>query len=234
MEAIRVLLADDHVLFRKGIASLLSSRNEFRVVGEAGDGNEALEQARLLKPDVVLMDVQMPNCDGLQATKLLKDEMPDVRIVMLTVSDDDQTLFEAIKAGAQGYLLKNLEPEQLYDMLTGITRGEAPISRVMAAKILQEFAALSKRTVPAPAPVPANNLSAREKEVLDLVVRGASNKEIAAQLFITENTVKNHLRNILEKLHLENRVQAAAYAVREGIIKPPTDTEEPTDGDDHL
>ena len=221
MEPLRVLLADDHVLFRKGLASLLSSREDIQVVGEANDGYEALEQARELLPDLILMDIKMPRCDGLQATRLIKQEMPYVKIVMLTVSDDDNSLFEAIKAGAQGYLLKNLEPEDLFEMLAGVSRGEAPISRLMAAKILNEFAAQNKRPEPSTTPNPAAILSAREKEVLQLVVKGATNKEIASELCITENTVKNHLRNILEKLHLENRVQAAAYAVREGIIKPP-------------
>lgn len=219
MEQTRVLLVDDHVLFRKGLANLLSSKPWIEVVGEAGDGHEAVEKARQLMPDVILMDIQMPTCDGLQATQIIKKELPYVKIVMLTVSDDDRSLFEAIKAGAQGYLLKNLEPDDLFGMLAGVVRGEAAITRIMAAKILNEFAALSRRVEPAPAASPVNNLSAREREVLDLVVKGATNKEIAAQLCITENTVKNHLRNILEKLHLENRVQAAAFAVREGIIK---------------
>lgn len=219
MEQMRVLLVDDHVLFRKGLANLLASRGGIDVVGEAGDGQEALEKARQLMPDLILMDIQMPVCDGLQATQLIKKELPYVKIVMLTVSDDDKSLFDAIKAGAQGYLLKNLEPEDLFAMLAGVARGEAAITRRMASKILNEFAELSRRAEPVPVAAPANNLSAREKEVLELVVKGATNKEIAATLCITENTVKNHLRNILEKLHLENRVQAAAFAVREGIVK---------------
>ena len=219
MEQMRVLLVDDHVLFRKGLANLLASRDGIEVVGEAGDGQEALEKARQLMPDLILMDIQMPVCDGLQATQLIKKELPYVKIVMLTVSDDDKSLFDAIKAGAQGYLLKNLEPEDLFAMLAGVARGEAAITRRMASKILNEFAELSRRAEPVPVAAPANNLSAREKEVLELVVKGATNKEIAATLCITENTVKNHLRNILEKLHLENRVQAAAFAVREGIVK---------------
>lgn len=219
MEQTRVLLVDDHVLFRKGLANLLASKPWIEVVGEAGDGHEAVEKARQLMPDLILMDIQMPVCDGLRATQIIKKELPYVKIVILTVSDDDRSLFEAIKAGAQGYLLKNLEPDDLFGMLAGVVRGEAAITRVMAAKILNEFAVLSRRVEPVPTASPVSNLSAREREVLDLVVKGATNKEIAAQLCITENTVKNHLRNILEKLHLENRVQAAAFAVREGIIK---------------
>lgn len=219
MEPTRVLLVDDHVLFRKGLANLLSSHEYIEVVGEASNGEEALEQAHQLMPDLILMDIQMPVCDGLRTTQLIKQEMPYVKIVMLTVSDDDKSLFDAIKVGAQGYLLKNMEPEELFDMLAGVARGEAAISRKMAAKILDEFAVLSRRTEPSQVVSPVGNLSAREKEVLELVVKGATNKEIARDLCITENTVKNHLRNILEKLHLENRVQAAAFAVREGIIK---------------
>ena len=216
MEPIRVLLADDHILFRKGLASLVAAQADVEVVGEAGDGLEALQKARELKPDIILMDIHMPNCDGIKATRLIKAELPNVRIVMLTVSDEDEDLFEAIKGGAQGYLLKNLRPEALFDMLRGTMQGEAPVSPVMATKILGEFA---QRTKKKEGVVPTAALTGREKEILALVVNGISNKEIAGRLFITEGTVKNHLHNILEKLHLENRVQAATYALREGIVE---------------
>ena len=169
-----------------------------------------------MKPDIILMDIHMPNCDGIKATRLIKAELPNVRIVMLTVSDEDEDLFEAIKGGAQGYLLKNLRPEALFDMLRGTMQGEAPISPVMATKILGEFAQRTKKTEGV---VPTAALTGREREILALVVNGISNKEIAGRLFITEGTVKNHLHNILEKLHLENRVQAATYALREGIVE---------------
>jgi DNA-binding NarL/FixJ family response regulator len=216
MDTLRILLVDDHVLFRKGVASLLSSCQDLEVVGEAMDGMEAVEIAREMVPDVILMDISMPECSGLEATRLIKREMPHVKIVMLTVSDDDCDLFEAIKNGAEGYLLKNLEPYQLFDMLEGIRRGEAAISGTLAAKILQEFRESDRS--PARQPEEGGLLTPRESEVLEQVVKGSTNEEIAATLSITENTVKVHLRNILEKLHLQNRIQAAVYAVRQGLV----------------
>ena len=214
---LRVLLVDDHALFRAGIASLLASRGTVEVVGEAQDGSEALEAARRLRPDIVLMDVHMPKVDGIQATRMIAAELPQVKVVMLTVSDQDKDLFEAVKSGAHGYLLKNLEPEELFDYLDGISRGEAPISRTMAAKILNEFASQAGKARASEASEPSEVLTPREREVLKLVASGATNKEIATALTLTENTVKNHLRNILEKLHLENRTQAAAYALKKGL-----------------
>jgi len=216
VEPIRVLLVDDHVLFRKGLASLIDPLEDMEVVGEAGDGREALERARELMPDLILMDIHMPGWDGLKATQLIKEEMPYVKIVMLTISDDDEDIFEAIKSGAQGYILKNLEPEDLFEMLRGVYRGEASISGLTAARILNEFARLAQRKSSVSSS--GESLTPREREVLQLVAQGATNKEIASQLFIAENTVKNHLRNILAKLHVQNRVQAAAYALREGLI----------------
>jgi DNA-binding NarL/FixJ family response regulator len=213
---LRILLVDDHVLFRKGVAALLATRQDLQVVGEAGDGLEAIEMARETLPDVILMDINMPRCDGLEAIRQIKREMPHVTIVMLTVSEDDKHLFEAIKGGAQGYLLKNLEPYQLYDLLTSISKGEAPLSGVIAAKIIKEF------TRPNPgvanAPEILDELTDREMMILQLVVEGKTNGEIASALVISENTVKIHVRNILEKLHLQNRIQAAVYAVRQGLV----------------
>lgn len=217
MEPIRILLVDDHTLFRKGLVSLLSTQKDFVVVGEASNGHEAMDKAKEYMPDIILMDIWMPKCNGLDATKRIKEEMPYVKIVMLTVSDDDYTLFEAIKAGAQGYLLKNLEPQELFELIRGVIRGEAPISRSLAAKILDEFAKSSKRGDNLNKVSPG--LTPREKDVLQLLVEGASNKDIAKKLKITENTVKNHLRNIMEKLHLQNRVQLAVYALRKGIVR---------------
>jgi DNA-binding NarL/FixJ family response regulator len=211
----RILLVDDHVLFRKGVAALLSTRPDIQVVGEAGDGLEAIAAAGETLPDIILMDINMPKCNGLEATRRIKRELPHVQIVMLTVSDDDQDLFEAIKSGAQGYLLKNLEPYQLYDLLESISRGEAPLSGAIAAKILKEF---NRPSAGAPGePDMIEELTARESVILQLVAEGKTNKEIATQLVISENTVKIHLHNILEKLHLQNRIQAAVYAVRQGF-----------------
>lgn len=215
MDKMRILLADDHILFRKGLTQLLSSQPDFLVIGEAGDGLEALDKARELMPDLILMDINMPRCDGREATRRIKAELPYVVIVILTVSDDDQDLFVALQNGAQGYLLKKMEPEDLFAQLRGLARGEAPLSRLLAGKILREFA-----KVHAPLPDGERELTAREEQVLQLVARGMSNREIANQLVVAENTVKNHLRNILAKLHLDNRVQAAAYALREGLAMP--------------
>ncbi len=215
MNPIRVLLVDDHALFRKGVADLLSSEREFELVGEATDGTKAVEMARELMPDVILMDVSMPGMDGLEATRRIKAEIPYVRIVMLTVSDSDRTLFDAIKSGAQGYLLKNVQPQALLSTLSGVVRGEASISGAMAARLLEDLARDSRPAAPPAAP--GARLTQREQEVLRLVAQGKSNKEIASALDIAENTVKNHLKNILEKLHLENRVQAATFALRQEL-----------------
>ncbi|UCC87405.1 MAG: response regulator transcription factor [Anaerolineales bacterium] len=215
-EPLRILLVDDHILFRKGVASLIVSHQGMEVAGEAGDGLEAVAQARKVMPDVILMDISMPKCNGLEATRLIKREMPHVKIIMLTVSDDDRDLFAAIKDGAEGYLLKNLEPRQFFDMLEGIRQGEVAISGVMASKILHEFRQ-PEQSLAQPSEE-GDELTSREIEVLELVVEGNTNKEIAESLSITENTVKIHLRNILEKLHLQNRIQAAVYAVRQGLV----------------
>lgn len=217
MEPLRILLTDDHVLFRKGIASLIETREDMKVVGEADDGVEAVIKTRQLMPDVVLMDVNMPNRNGLEATKIIKQEMPEVEIVMLTVSDKDDDLFESIKSGAKGYLLKDLDPQRLFDLLDKVRQGEAAISGAIATRILQEF----KQPDPhaEQAPDSPEDLTLREIEVLEEVVTGATNKEIAHRLHITENTVKIHLRNILEKLHVQNRIQAAVRAVRDGLVE---------------
>lgn len=223
MSNMRVLLADDHSLFRSGIASLLKAKPGIVVIGEASDGLGAIEQARKLKPDVILMDVNMPKCSGLEAVQTIKQEMPQVRIVMLTVSDDDQNLFTAIKNGANGYLLKTIEPQELYDMLAKVYQGEAPISGVIANKILNELRHVKQAGFVASQTV--DELTAREIEILECVVRGESNSEIAKSLDIAENTVKIHLRNILEKLHLQNRIQAAVYAVHQHIVEDPYDAQ---------
>jgi two-component system, NarL family, nitrate/nitrite response regulator NarL len=219
MEKIRVLLVDDHVLFRKGLLGLLRLRPEFEVVGEAGDGQEALDRARESQPDLILMDINMPGIDGLEATRLIKAELPEIRLVMLTVSEDEEDLYEAIRSGAQGYLLKNLRPEALFEMLQDAVRGEAPISPGIAAKILEELGRTRVRERDE-ASTDSSSLTIRERQILGLVVDGASNRDIAQQLRITEGTVKNHLHHILEKLHLQNRVQITAYALRRGLVNP--------------
>jgi len=224
MESIKVLLVDDHALFRKGVASALASHTDIEVVGEASNGEEALNKARDLMPDVILMDISMPACDGLEATRRIKAEIPYVKIIILTVAEQDESLFEAIKSGAHGYLLKTIEPRPLLEALRGVSRGEAPISRVTASKILREFARRSQRSAPQEAP-PLGKLSPREREILEFLTKGATNKEIAATLCISIHTVKNHLQNIMDKLHIQNRAQAVAYAFEAGLgRKRPTES----------
>ena len=215
MPPLRILLVDDHALFREGLISLLSYQDDFTVVGEAEDAESALDQARALGPDIVLMDVELPGEDGVTTTQRLMMEMPGVTVVMLTVHDDSQTLFEAIKAGAQGYLVKNVRSRELLEQLRGLARGEAAISRRMAARILAEI-----RGQPEPFG-PEEALTAREMDVLELVAARLSNAEIAGRLVVSEHTVKNHMKSILAKLHLRNRHQAAAYGVARGWLPRP-------------
>jgi DNA-binding NarL/FixJ family response regulator len=214
----RTLLVDDHALFRDGVASLLLAWGH-EVVGQASDGAQAVDMVDETSPDVVLMDVRMPNVSGLEATARIKERHPEVAIVMLTVSEDEADLFRAIKAGAQGYLLKNLEAPQLRTMLEGVARGEPAITPATAAQIIDEFL----RT-PSGHRQASQRLTDRETEVLRLVTDGQRNREIAAELGISENTVKFHLKNIVEKLHAQNRAELAARAVREGLVPdPPSD-----------
>jgi DNA-binding NarL/FixJ family response regulator len=215
----RVVVADDHPLFRDGLRSLLEARG-IDVVGEARNGREAFDQARRLNPDVVLMDLAMPELNGLAATRLISAELPEVKVVILTASEDDADLFEAIKSGAQGYLFKNLDSDEFFRLLDGVAHGDPALTPGLARKLLGEFAR------PAPAvraqTEPPAQLTDREREVLDLLVQGiTSNRELAERLVVTENTVKYHLRNILDKLHLQNRAQVVAYAVRRGMVEPP-------------
>jgi two-component system, NarL family, response regulator LiaR len=212
--ATRVLIADDHPLFRDGVAALLKARG-YDVVGEANDGLEALEKAREVYPDLVLMDINMPRLDGLAATRILTTENPNVHVVMLTVSNGEANLFEAIKSGAIGYLLKNTETDAFFSMIDGATKDEAPISRHLASKILREFA--SQMT--GDKKEDRETMSDREKQVLSLVAEGLINRDIATRLGLSENTIKYHLKNIMQKLHLRNRAQAVAYAMQSGLLK---------------
>ena len=220
METLRILLVDDHLLFRKGVARLLDAQPDFDVVGEAADGLEAIEQARSLHPDLVLMDIRMPRCDGLEATRRIKTQMAGVRVVMLTVSEDEQDLTDAVRAGADGYLLKDVLPEALFQQLRGLAAGETPISRAMTGKLFHQLSHQSRPTVQ---PAAAAALSARECDVLALIVSGYSNREIADELGIAHNTVKNHLRSILARLGVRNRAQAAAYAVNNKLVCLPAE-----------
>lgn len=214
----RILIADDHPLFRDGLRSLLSAEGH-EVIGEAKNGREAIELAQQLKPDIVLMDVSMPELDGLSATRELTAAMPDVKVVILTASEDDANLFEAIKAGAQGYLIKNLEAETFFEMLERAHRGEPALTPALARKLLQEFAKPADTTTH---PTEDETLTAREREVLELMVEGVtSNRKLAKRLGLSENTVKFHVRNILDKLRLHNRAEVVGYALRKGIVDAP-------------
>ena len=218
MDTVRVLVVDDHTLFRRGIAAVLANQENLEVVGEALDGLEAIEKAKEIAPDVILMDLNMPRCSGLEAIQALQTEMPQVNVLVLTVSDKEADLFAAIKFGARGYILKNTEPDELIHAIFHIAQGGVIVSPLMATKLLTEFKDLSAGVERESIQGIDADLSPREGEVLQLVAQGASNKKIADSLFISENTVKTHLRNIMEKLHLVNRSQAAAYAVKRGLV----------------
>lgn len=213
-----VLLADDHQLFREGLANILNAQPDFEVIGEAADGLEAVVKTRQLQPDLVVMDISMPGMDGVEATRRIKVENPVVTVVMLTVRDEDEKLFEAIMNGAQGYLLKNIRSRDLLALLRGTARGEAAITPSMGGRMLEEFRRLSHQVPEQSDDAPT--LTRREQEVLGLVAQGATDKEIAAALNISIHTSKSHMRNILAKLHMVHRYEAAQYALRKGLIPP--------------
>lgn len=210
MSVRRTLIVDDSALARRAIRNILERSPQFEVVAEAKDGREAIERARALMPDLVLMDLRMPHLGGLDAIQAIKEEFPSTQVVVLTVSDDPQDLFDAIKRGAQGYLIKNMEPQLWLEYLDAIASGDTRISRAVANRVLQEFTRSRQPNVPAPLPM----LTPRERDVLLLVARGQTNREIATALDIAENTVRRHLQNILEKLQLRNRVELATFAMR--------------------
>ncbi len=218
----RILIADDHALFRDSLRSLLESQ-DIEVVAEAKNGQEAVDLSWECKPDVVLMDLTMPEMDGLEATKRIASELPDVKVVILTASDEDSNLFEAIKSGAKGYLLKDLKSEQFFSLLEGVERGEPALTPSVARKLLDEFARPKKPTKEEYDP---DALTDREREVLELMVQGTtSNRRLAKHLGVSENTVKFHVRNILDKLHLHNRAQVVAYALRTRLVDSPPEAE---------
>jgi DNA-binding NarL/FixJ family response regulator len=216
-DAIRVMICDDHALFRRGLIMVLESEEGIEVVGEAEDGEEAVARVEDLAPDVVLMDVRMPRLSGIDATRKISEVVPATKILMLTVSDEEDDLYDAIKAGATGYLLKEISIEEVATAIRAVVSGQSLISPSMASKLLSEFTNLAKKADERQA-VPSPRLTDRELEVLKLVAQGMSNREIATELYISENTVKNHVRNILEKLHLHSRMEAVVYAVREKLL----------------
>lgn len=216
-EPIRVLIADDHQLFRRGLRMVLEDEPDIVVTGEAGDGLTTVELAREQAPDVVVMDVRMPILSGIEATRRIRTEQPTTRILVLTISDEEQDLYEAVRAGANGYVLKEISIDEVGAAVRAVHAGQSFISPSMASKLLEEFATLIRRDAErAAAPTP--RLTPREMEVLRQVAKGLHNRQIAEVLSISENTVKNHVRNILEKLHLHSRTEAVVYAVREKLL----------------
>jgi DNA-binding NarL/FixJ family response regulator len=226
----KLLLVDDHPLFLEGLRNLLTSEG-IEVAGLAYDGFEALAEARRLRPDVILMDIKMPRCDGVAATRLIKAEMPGCKVVMLTMSEDDQDLFEAVKSGASGYLLKRLDAEAFFAYLSDLQTGHPPFSPGLAEKILQAFALHAVRPETQPPPASATTtqaagaseaaLSSRQMQILTLVAQGRTYREVAQAIGIAERTVKYHMAEILERLHLDNRAQVIAYAARTRLSREP-------------
>jgi two-component system NarL family response regulator len=211
----RLLLVDDHALFLQSLKMLLSA-NGYEVVGTARDGLDALKQARLLQPEMILMDIEMPICDGLAATRIIKAEMPQTKIVMLTVSASDEHLFEAVKSGASGYLLKSQSADQFLELVAQVGTGGAALPPELAARLLEEFARQSKQ-VEVPAQEPPLDLSARQIEILTLVAQGMTYLQVGQTLHLSEPTIRYHMTQILERLHLKNRAQVIAYAARHGM-----------------
>jgi two-component system NarL family response regulator len=221
MDKIGVLIVDDHTLFRKGIRKMLEAEEDMKVVGEASTGQEALEQARALLPDVILMDIKMPDpssgsgqaLDGVEATRTLRREMPHVGIIFCTMFADDEFVLAGLKAGGRGYILKDADPETMLRAIRAVAHGESLLSPAIAQKVLRQFAAVSG------AEPFCDDLTEREREVLTLIGKGCSNKEIALQLSLSEKTVKNHIANIFSKLHVYDRTQAVLYAIRKGLVR---------------
>ena len=221
-EPIRILLVDDQPLFRGAIAALIAGQDDMVVVGEAENGLDAVEKAHALTPDLVVMDIEMPIMNGVEATRLIRERLPGVKVVMLTVSETDDHVFDAIRFGAHGYLLKDLRPEQLYDLIRSVMRNETPLSPAIAGRLLKEIQSGATKRNSSLTPTQEPAITRRELEVLQFVAEGMRNKEIGKRLWITEGTVKNHVHNALEKLQMENRIQATAYIVRQGLGRRPS------------
>ncbi len=218
---ITVVVADDHELFRRGMQTVLAMEAGFDVLAQAADGEEAVAKVAELAPDVVLMDVRMPGLDGIEAARRIRQSAPSTRVVMLTISDEEEDLYRAVRAGANGYLLKDASLEDVADAVRAVARGESLISPSMASKLLAEFTAATGGAGSADEEEASPRLSPREIEVLKLVAHGRTNKEVAAALHLSENTVKNHVANILDKLHLRSRLEAVMYAMRTKLLDLP-------------
>jgi DNA-binding NarL/FixJ family response regulator len=218
MAQIGVLIADDHTLFRSGVRQMLEVEDDLRVLGEAATGREALDKARALMPDVILMDIKMPEMDGIEATRILHREMPHVGIIFCTMFEDDEFVFAGLKAGGRGYILKESDPETMLRAIRAVAHGESLLSPTVAQKVLNQFSALPGEEPAGMAPL-CDGLTEREVEVLKLIGQGLANKEIARQLAISEKTVKNHISNIFSKLHVCDRTQAVLYAIRKGLVE---------------
>jgi two-component system NarL family response regulator len=219
-DPIRSMIVDDHALFRRGLEMVLEQEPDIELVGQASDGAEAVEKAAESLPDVVLMDIRMPRSSGIEACRAMKEAAPSAKIIILTISDEEEDLFEAIRAGASGYLLKDIPLDEVAEAVRSVYGGQSLINPSMAGKLLNEFATLARReSEPRAQEVPAPKLTDREMQVLKLVARGMNNRDIAKELYISENTVKNHVRNILEKLQIHSRMEAVMVAVREKLIE---------------
>lgn len=216
-ETIKIFLVDDHPLFRYGLMSILNEYPGFEVVGDANNSNEAWPKIEKVRPDIVIMDIFMPNSDGIKCTSLIKQKLPKTEVIILTISDNNEVFLNAIKAGARGYLLKGVGVVEMVDAIKQVAKGEAVISPAMATRLLDQVRDSKSNNNKKG----YNELSLREKEVLRLTAQGSSNKEIAADLFISDTTVKAHMRNILEKLHVKNRAEAVGVAISKGIISEP-------------
>lgn len=213
--SIKVLIVDDHALLREGLIKILSLENDLEIIGEASDGEEAIILARRLIPDIILMDINMPGINGIEATKIIKAELPQIGIIALTIHDDEEYIFELVRVGVSGYVLKDIQPERLVAAIKDVAQGKSVIHPDITAKLLGEFNRLSERKA---RPSSFDDLTMRELDVLELIAKGMANRDIAQSLFISEKTVKNHVTNIFRKLSVEDRTQAALYAIKNKLV----------------